>query len=102
MTFAPGGAAKAFNAAFNEKEGFMKLEKLEDKQNTELGKQSFMVEDDNYLKIGDWHDTLLFDSAQYAWIRYKPQTFGGEYMMVHCHNVGHADKGMMTVEKINF
>lgn len=58
-------------------------------------------EDNEYFKIGDWHDTYL-DNDQ-SWgevdIRYKTTDIAGK-IMVHCHNSLHADNGMIQKEYV--
>jgi len=52
-----------------------------------------------YYKEGDYHDSILFPSAETAVIRYKPISFPGR-MAVHCHRLKHADRGMVTAEEV--
>lgn len=50
---------------------------------------------DGYVKIGDWHDTLV----GVATVRYQPQRYVSK-VMLHCHRLKHADRGMMALERV--
>jgi len=57
--------------------------------------------DNEYFKIGDWHDTYLDQSQNggVVTIRYKTTDIAGK-IMVHCHNTLHADNGMIQKEYV--
>jgi len=54
-----------------------------------------------YFKIGDWHDTYQGEERTYGpvTIRYKTTDIPGK-MIVHCHNSEHADEGMVQKEYV--
>jgi len=54
---------------------------------------------DPYFKVGDWHDSYLNVWSTKATIRFRTVDFSGPYL-VHCHHLGHSDKGMMAVEHV--
>ena len=68
--------------------------------------------DNDYFKIGDWHDTYLDNNQKrsagasgttntdgHVTIRYRTTTFAGK-IMIHCHNTLHADRGMIQKEYV--
>jgi len=59
------------------------------------------TDDNEYFKVGDWHDTYLDNDQRggFVTIRYKTTNIPGK-MMVHCHNTLHADSGMIQKEYI--
>jgi len=59
------------------------------------------LKDNDYFKIGDWHDTYLDKRQKYGdvTIRYKTTDIPGK-IMVHCHNTLHADWGMIQKEYV--
>jgi len=55
--------------------------------------------DDPYFQSGDWHDTYLNVVDSEAVVRFNSVDFSGP-QVVHCHVLGHSDKGMIAVEMI--
>ncbi len=60
---------------------------------------------DNYLKAGDWHDTIFYpslpESADSSFkIRMQPERYAGNYVM-HCHILPHEDQGMMAYARFD-
>jgi len=55
---------------------------------------------DNYFKAGDWHDTYLNAEDPHATVRFQTVDVSGP-QVVHCHFLGHSDRGMIAVEMVN-
>jgi len=49
---------------------------------------------DPYYMVGDWHDTMLPTSMNFATVKVNVDTFTGK-MIAHCHLLEHEDNGMM-------
>lgn len=58
------------------------------------------VQETEYLRKGDWHDTLRLSRGNSATIRWQTDRFTGTYV-VHCHILEHEDAGMMGYIKVN-
>jgi len=56
-------------------------------------------EDNDYYKLGDYHDSLMVRSSDTVRVRYLANNFVGR-MTVHCHRVDHSDRGMLSAEDI--
>mmetsp|Transcript_13129 Transcript_13129/g.35801 ORF Transcript_13129/g.35801 Transcript_13129/m.35801 type:complete len:149 (+) Transcript_13129:2-448(+) len=52
------------------------------------------VWNDPYYEPGDWHDTMLPTSMNFATVRINVDRFTGK-MVAHCHLLEHEENGMM-------
>jgi len=55
--------------------------------------------DAKYFKVGDYHDSLSLYSQNGALIRYLANNYKGR-MVVHCHRLPHAERGMLSAELV--
>ncbi len=56
-------------------------------------------DESDYFRVGDWHDSWFLKNQEpnrFAVLRWRPERFGNQRVVIHCHLLNHQDEGMMA------